>query len=426
MPGRNRRAAKGAKVGVPARSESPRAFDVVIVGGGLVGASLALALADSPVRVLLVEGVAPDSSAQPSFDERTTALGNASRRIFQGLGVWDDIAREAAAIRTIHVSEAGSFGSARLRAVEQGVEAFGHVIPNRVLGAALWRGLQRAESIARRVPARVTAVQVAADGAALTVLDADGTQETVSARLLVAADGANSVVRAAAGIPAQIEDYEQVALTAAVVTDRPHDGTAYERFTSTGPVAVLPLHGGGYGTVWACAPTRAAELLALPDTAYLSELQARFGWRAGRFLRAGRRASYPLKLSRAVTTVGTRTVLVGNAAQGLHPIAGQGFNLGLRDAALLAERIVAGAGDPGAPQLLHDYAQARAADRGGVVRFTDSLVKLFTSRLPGASMLRNLGLVAFDLSPPAKRALARVSLGFGGPTPRLSRGLPLA
>ena len=408
------------------RGGAPSDYDVAIVGGGLVGASLALALAGSAVRVLLVEGVAPDSSSQPSFDERTSALGNASRRIFQGLGIWEELAGEAAPIRTIHVSEAGRFGSACLRAAEQGVEAFGHVIPNRVMGAALWRGLRRAGGVTIRVPARVTAVAIAADGAALTVEGADGAHEIASARLLVAADGANSVVRAAAGIAAQVEDYAQVAITAAVLTDRPHDGTAYERFTPTGPVAVLPLHGGGYGTVWASEPARAAELLALSDAAYLNALQERFGWRAGRFLRAGKRASYPLRLSRAAATVGMRTVLIGNAAQGLHPIAGQGFNLGLRDAALLAERIATCAADPGAPQLLDAYSEARAADRRGVVRFTDSLVKLFASRLPGASLLRNLGLVLFDLSPPAKRALARVSLGFGGPTPRLARGLPLA
>ena len=403
----------------------PRAYDIVIVGGGLVGASLALALAGAGRRVLLIEGVAPDSSVQPSFDERTTALGNASRRIFEGLGVWDDLAREAAPIRVIHVSDAGRFGSARLRAEEQGVEAFGHVIPNRVIGATLWRALQHADGVTVRVPARVTAVEIAADGAALTVTDGDGAEEVVTARLLVAADGAQSVVRAAAGIAAAVEDYDQVAITAAVVADRPNDGTAYERFTASGPVAVLPLHGGGYGTVWACAAARAAQVLELSDEAYLAALQERFGWRIGRLLRAGRRASYPLKLSRAAATVGTRTVLVGNAAQGLHPVAGQGFNLGLRDAALLAEHIVAAGGDPGVPGLLAGYDHARAADRGGVVRFTDSLVKLFASRLPGVSVLRDLGLVLFDLSPPAKRALARVSLGFGGPTPRLARGLTL-
>lgn len=403
----------------------PRACDVAIVGGGLVGASLALALSGGSRRVLLIEGVAPDSSAQPSFDERTTALGNASRRIFQGLGVWDELAREAAPIRAIHVSDADHFGCARLRAEEQGVEAFGHVIPNRVIGTALWRALKRAEGVSVRVPARVTAAEIGSDGAAVTVVGGDGRRQVVTARLLVAADGAHSQVRAAAGIGAAVEDYDQVAIAAAVVAERPNDGTAYERFTASGPVAVLPLRGGGYGTVWACSPPDATHLLELNDESYLSALQERFGWRVGRLLRVGRRASYPLKLSRATAIVGTRTVLVGNAAQGLHPIAGQGFNLGLRDAALLAEHIAAAGGDPGDAQLLSRYARARAADRRGVMRFTDSLVRLFTSRVPGVSVLRDLGLVLFDLSPPAKRALARVSLGFGGPSPRLARGLPL-
>ncbi|MGA9369019.1 MAG: 2-octaprenyl-6-methoxyphenyl hydroxylase [Steroidobacteraceae bacterium] len=402
-----------------------REFDVAIVGGGLVGASLALGLAGTGVSTLLIESVAPDSTAQPSFDERTTALGNASRRVFQGLGVWEDIARDAAAIRAIHVSDAGRFGFARLKAADHGIDAFGYVVPNRVIGAALWRGLASASGVETRVPAGIEDVDITMERAYFKVVSATGAREVTSARLLVAADGAHSIVRAAAAIDAGVEDYDQVAITAAVAGDRAHDGTAYERFTPTGPVAVLPLRGGGYGTIWSCTPARAAELLALEDDAYLAALQSRFGWRAGRFQRIGRRASYPLKLSRAATTVARRTVLIGNAAQALHPIAGQGFNLGLRDAALLAEVIAVGSGDVGSAQLLRKFAADRAADRGGVVRFTDGLVKLFGSRMPGASLVRNLGLLAFDLSPPAKRALARVSLGFGGPTPRLARGLPL-
>ncbi|HVS76694.1 MAG TPA: 2-octaprenyl-6-methoxyphenyl hydroxylase [Steroidobacteraceae bacterium] len=409
----------------PAPLAAPREFDVAIVGGGLVGASLALGLAGTGVRVLLVESVAPDSAAQPSFDERTTALGNASRRIFQGLGVWDEVSREAAAIRAIHVSDAGRFGFARLRAEEQGIDAFGYVVPNRVIGAALWGRLADADGVELRVPAGVEDLDITTERAYFTVVTAAGGREVTSARLLVAADGAHSTVRAAAGIEAGVEDYDQVAITAAVAGDRAHDGTAYERFTPSGPVAVLPLRGGGYGTIWSCVPKRAAELLALPDEAYLSELQSRFGWRAGRFRRIGRRASYPLKLTRAATTVARRTVLIGNAAQALHPIAGQGFNLGLRDAALLAEVIAGASGDVGSAELLRKFSDWRAADRGGVVRFTDGLVRLFGSRMPGVSLIRNLGLLAFDLAPPAKRALARVSLGFGGPTPRLARGLPL-
>ncbi len=402
-----------------------REFDVAIIGGGLVGASLALGLAGTGVRALLVESVAPDSAAQPSFDERTTALGNASRRIFQGLGVWEEISRDAAAIRAIHVSDAGRFGFARLNAVEHGIDAFGYVVPNRVIGTALWRRLAGASGVEIRVPATVEDLDITTERAYFTVVTAAGAREVSSAHLLVAADGAHSAVRAAAGIEAGVEDYDQVAIAAAVTGDRANDGTAYERFTPSGPVAVLPLRGGGYGTIWSCSPQRAAELLALADDAYLDALQGCFGWRAGRFRRIGRRASYPLRLTRAATTVARRTVLIGNAAQALHPIAGQGFNLGLRDAALLAEVIAGAAGDVGAAQLLRRFSDWRAADRGGVVRFTDGLVRLFGSRVPGAGLLRNLGLLAFDLSPPAKRALARVSLGFGGPTPRLARGLPL-
>jgi 2-octaprenyl-6-methoxyphenol hydroxylase len=407
------------------REPALREFDVAIVGGGLVGASLALALAGTGVHALLIEGVAPDSAVQPSFDERTTALGNASRRIFQGLGVWDELSREAAPIRAIHVSDAGRFGFARLRAKEHGIDAFGYVIPNRVIGAALWRRLSRAAGITVRVPARIEDLDLTTERAYFTVITSAGVREVCSARLLIAADGAHSAVRTAAGIEAAVEDYEQVAITAAVLGDRAHDGTAYERFTPTGPVAVLPLRGGGFGTIWSCAPPQATALLALDDEAYLAELQNRFGWRAGRFRHIGRRASYPLKLTRAASSVAGRTVLIGNAAQALHPIAGQGFNLGLRDAALLAELIAGATGDVGSAELLRKFSDWRAADRGGVVRFTDGLVRLFGSRMPGVGLLRDLGLLAFDLSPPAKRALARVSLGFGGPTPRLGRGLPL-
>lgn len=393
--------------------------DVAIIGGGMVGASLAVALAGSGLSTMLVEGMAPGSKAQPSFDDRTTALGNASRRIFQALGVWERLAPEAAAIRAIHVSDAGRFGFARLNAGEQGIEAFGYVVPNRVIGAALWEKLQDG-AVLLRVPARPDQVQISDTGVNFAL-----GSESVSARLAVAADGAHSVLRAAAGIEADVEDYDQVAIVANVAADRPHDGTAYERFTESGPLAVLPLHDGSHGVIWTCTPDRATEVLSLDDATYLRELQARFGWRAGRFVRAGTRASYPLKLTRAAATVAARTVLIGNAAQALHPVAGQGFNLGLRDAAMLAEVVTGAHGDVGSPELLRKFAAWRAGDRSGVVRFTDGLVKMFGDTRPGVGVLRNLGLLLFDLSPPAKSALARVSAGFAGPTPRLARGLSL-
>jgi 2-octaprenyl-6-methoxyphenol hydroxylase len=422
-------------------------FDVAIVGGGMVGASLALALGDTGVSAVLIESTAPDAQVQPSFDDRATALGNASRRIFQALGVWPAIAPEAAPIRTIHVSDAGRFGVARLRAQEQGIDAFGYVVANRVIGKALWRKLTVAKGLTLRVPARPEAVQISDEGVRLTVVPAGGggaasrqesagASEEIAARLVVAADGAHSSVRAAAGIEADVEDYDQVAIVANIGTDTPQEGTAYERFTPSGPLALLPLFDGSFGVVWTAKPDYANELLAASDADFLRDLQSRFGWRAGRFVRVGRRASYPLKLSRAVTTVATRTVLIGNAAQALHPVAGQGFNLGLRDAAMLAEIVANAVGpahsgeaarsaarDPGSPELLRQFSQWRGADRTGVTRFTDSLVKLFGDARPGIGVLRNLGLVLFDLTPPAKSALARVSAGFGGPTPRLARGL---
>ncbi len=403
-----------------------REVDVIIVGGGMVGASFALALAGSGLEVMLIESVAPGAGTQPSFDDRTTALGNASRRIFAALSVWPDIVPHAAAIRTIHVSDAGRFGFARLNASEQGIEAFGYVVTNRVIGAALWAKLANAPGIGVRAPARAEDIRITAEGVRLTVLDdrASGAKELISARLIVAADGAHSSVRAAAGIGASVEDYDQIAITANLATDRLHDGTAYERFTPTGPLALLPLHDGSYGVVWRAAPAEAARLLALEDAAFLAELQARFGWRAGRFFRVSRRPSYPLKLTRAATTVATRAVLIGNAAQALHPVAGQGFNLGLRDAAMLAEVLASASGsDPGSAELLARFQAWRSGDRGGVIRFTDGLIKLFGDTRPGVGLARNFGLLLFDLMPPAKSALARVSAGFAGPTPRLARGL---
>jgi 2-octaprenyl-6-methoxyphenol hydroxylase len=406
-------------------------FDVVIVGGGMVGASFALALRNTPLRTLLIEGIAPDSASQPSFDERTTALGNGSRQIFETLGVWPAMAQDAAPIRSIHVSDAGRFGIARLDAAEQGVPAFGYVVPNRVIGRVLWAALRDAPNLEVRVPAKLVAATSEDDGVLLEITSGEA-RETVRAAVAVAADGAGSVLRASAGIDASVEDYQQVAIVVNAATDRPNNGAAFERFTRSGPLAVLPLQndgkgGGSYAVVWAVTPQRAAELIALDEAAFAAELLSAFGWRAGRWTRIGRRNTYPLALSRAEETVAGRVVLIGNAAQALHPVAGQGFNLGLRDAATLAEMLAANArhGEPGFAAQLQQFAAWRAADRTGVTRFTDGLVKLFGNDAPGLGLVRNFGLLMFDLSPAAKRALSRVSWGFAGRMPRLARGLPL-
>jgi len=405
--------------------------DIAIVGGGMVGASLALALAGTQRRVLLVEAVVPDSDWQPSFDERTTALGNGSRRVFETLGVWPHLAAHAAPVREIRVSDAGHAGAARLSASGQGLEALGYVVPNRAIGRALWQQLAAQPALAICNPAQVTQLRLDREAARLLIGataaggGGGGAVEHVTARVVVAADGAQSLVRAAAGIGAELEDYEQVAVVVHVATDLPAAGIAYERFTPTGPLAVLPLADGRYTVVWTLSPQRARDVCALDDASFAVALQAYFGWRIGRILRVGARAAYPLRLSRAERMVGERAVLVGNAAQALHPVAGQGFNLGLRDAALLAE-ILAAAPDPGAAAVLEDYERRRESDRRGMIGFTDGLVRLFASGRPGVAAARNLGLALFDLAPGAKRALSRVSWGFGDEAPRLLRGLPVA
>jgi 2-octaprenyl-6-methoxyphenol hydroxylase len=410
---------------------TPGDHDLAIVGGGLVGASLALALAPLGLRIVLLEAVPPGGAEQqhPSFDERTTALANGTVRAFRTLGVWDAMEREAAPIRRIHVSEQGRFGTARIDAAEQELEALGYVVPNRAIGAALWQGLAGAGNVEVVAPARVTGSEL--DGERRVVqYEADGASRSVAAQLVVAADGIHSLVRAHSGIGADQIDYDQVAITAVLVTQRFHDHVAYERFTETGPIALLPLTDGRCGLVWTARPAEAERLLALPDDEFLREFQHAFGFRLGRFLRVGRRASYPLVLSRAERHVSQRLAVVGAAAQGLHPIAGQGFNLGLRDAMSLAEviadRRVAGELDPGAPAVLQDYAGWRETDRRRIVQFTDGLVRVFATPLGVMRGLRSFGLLAFDVLPPAKSALARLSVGASERVPRLARGVPLA
>lgn len=402
--------------------------DVAIVGGGMVGASLALALQATPLKVLLIEAVEAHRPGQPSFDDRTTALGNGARRILETLGVWRELGAGAAAIRSIHISDAGHFGFARLEAAEHQLDAFGYTLSNRHIGAVLWRALRARARIELASPARVLAVrlgaQAAAGAAELRYADDAGVEHQVRASLVVAADGAHSLVKQAAGIASSDEDYHQVAVVANIRSDRPARGIAYERFAQAGPMALLPLPSGAYTLVWTLSPERARAMQQCSAAQFCELLQQAFGWRAGRILDVGRRHGYELALVRALELTGERVALIGNAAQALHPVAAQGFNLGLRDAAVLAE-LIAAAADPGASAVLAQFAARRMADRRGMVAFTDNLVRLFGDRRAPAIAARNLGLLLFDVSPPAKRALARLSFGFGGALPRLARGLPL-
>jgi 2-octaprenyl-6-methoxyphenol hydroxylase len=271
-------------------------------------------------------------------------------------------------------------------------------------------------------PGSVRDVQTGGDAVRLRT---DG-GESFAARLLVAADGAQSAVRGALGIEASVSDYGQHAVVAHVDTARFHEHTAYERFTPTGPIAVLPIAEGRSAVVWTLAPDDARRVLALGDGAFIAELQRAFGLRLGRFTRIGRRQSYPLALTRSERLTASRAVILGNAAQALHPVAGQGFNLALRDVAMLAELLAdAGGSDPGDAALLERYAGWRAPDREAVIRFTDSLVRGFGVPLAPLKRLRGGALLLFDLLRPVKHEFARRTMGLAGRQPRLVRGLPL-
>ncbi len=404
-------------------------FDVAIVGGGMVGASLSLALGGLGMRIALIEAVAHDAAAQPSFDTRTTALSNGSRRILETLGIWPAVAAAATPIAKIHVSDQGHFGFARIAAEEQGLPAMGYVLANRELGAALWSRIALQPTVRAFCPAQLDGVEMGAESVRLQVTAAGGAPSSIETRLVVAADGVNSAVRTAFGIDVDARDYRQTAVITTVLPQRFHDHVAYERFTPSGPLALLPLADGRCTLVMTVDHAQVPTAMGWSDQDFLAELQRRFGFRLGRFLAVGRRVAYPLALTQAARTSAGRCVIVGNAAQSLHPVAGMGFNLGLRDAACLAELIAMrralGGRDPADPDLLAEYDAWRLADRRAVIAFTDGLVRVFSNPLWAVRRLRLLGLLAFDLLPPAKAALSSLSTGASGRVPRLARGVAL-
>src|SRR5712671_4481925 len=288
--------------------------DILICGGGLVGASLALALAQLEFDVALAEAVPFGKAEQPSFDERTTAISNGTQRIFKALGVWPLIERSATPIKRIHVSDQGRFGFARIDAAEQDLPKLGYVVVNRIMGEALWRRLNEAR-IKLYAPARATNTSVRDDRYEVTLSsDLQPSAYTLEPRLLIAADGARSAVREAAGVGATHKDYDQTAVIANIGCQKFHNHVAYERFTPEGPIAMLPITDARVGVVWVLAPKVAAEVLQLSDTDFIARLQAAFGLRLGRFTQVGKRSSYPLSLTQAERYIGERLAVVGNAA----------------------------------------------------------------------------------------------------------------
>jgi 2-octaprenyl-6-methoxyphenol hydroxylase len=381
--------------------------DVVVVGAGPVGATLALALAAGEVDVVALDSRPARTIAR---GDRSLALSHGSRLVYERLGIWSDIAATPGAvtpIMAIDISQRGGFGAARLDAEEQRVPALGYVVSYRALQAALDAALARAgahvehEFVVDRVVA--TPAYACVEGRR------DGAGSTWTSRLAAAADGGGDIV---AGVARRRHDYGQVALVAKVWTREAHRGVAFERFTPEGPMALLP-EGDHYGLVWTTRPDHGNTLLALPEAEFLEGLRQRFGSRAGTFVRVADRRTFPLLLDFADRIVSERTVLLGNAAQALHPVAGQGFNLGVRDAWELAQELLATPRDQiGARDRMAHYAQRRRADRWAGIAFTHGLLGAFGNDAPLLKWPRGLALTLLDALPPLKRSFTR-SMLFG-------------
>lgn len=402
-------------------------YDLIIVGGGMVGTSLAIALSGRGLRIAIVEAHPPGADTQPSYDDRGIALAYSTQRIFDALAVWPDIARVAEPIHEIHVSDRGHFGATRLRAAEEGVPALGQVVTARELGRVL---VQRvSDDVALDVIAPAVVSDFHDDGERVSVtVERNGISEQLHCRLLVAADGGESAIRERLDVPLVRWQYGQSAVVTNITPQRPHRNVAYERFTDTGPVALLPMSDDRCALVWTVQDAQLDDILALDDAQFIDAFQQRFGFRLGRFQRVGSRAAYPLSLLRARESVRGRIVIIGNAAHTLHPVAGQGFNLGIRDVAALAEVICdaqAQGDDIGAAEVLATYEQWRHAEQRNVALATDGLARLFSNPLAALRIGRNIGLLAIELMPGARHALARGAMGLLGRQPRLARGVPL-
>jgi len=407
-------------LGKPETPGKKMSCDVVVVGAGMVGASAALGLNALGYRVLMVDTF-PDAMTMrpytPSYDDRSTALSWGSRMILEQLGIWSDLGEHVCPITQVHVSEQGRMGTTRLNAAEFNVDALGYVAPNRAIGAALMAAIAKTR-ITRVAPARVCELK-SGQGAQQLVLTNDEASTAheceVQCQLVVIADGSDSHTARLIGIETEIQDYHQHALIANISTSEPNDGQAFERFTASGPIALLPLDCQTSALVWTNSEASTERLRGLPEDAFLDELQGAFGDRLGRLTRCGTRASYPLRLTRAKEQVRQGAVLLGNAAHSLHPVAGQGFNLALRGLASFLEAVSNERVD--AP--LRDYAGIRAAvtehsrDQSSTIFFSDQLVRLFGTRSTLLSVVRDAGLVGLNNLPVAKRAFARRAMGLG-------------
>jgi 2-octaprenyl-6-methoxyphenol hydroxylase len=404
---------------------TPQAFDVIISGGGLSGALMALSLVplrdenNQPLRIAIIEANAILTEATPSFDDRVLALSHGSAAYLKQVGAWQHLAKHAQAIQNIHISDRGHYGKARLYAQAHNVNALGYVAGMAAIGAALLKTLASQNNITWFSPDSID--NVCWQKQAVTVELASGSR--LSAPLLLGCDGAQSVCRQAANIPTTTEDYQQWALIANVSTAKPHQNVAYERFTDTGPIAMLPLSAansaanstGRCSLVWTLTPELAKQMQALSDEEFTEKLTQAFGLWLGPVTKVGKRDVYPLKLVQAKEQVYHRVALMGNASHTIHPIAGQGFNLGLRDVVQMSKMIqdaLKNKQDIGDFMLLNQYAQQRKQDHQQVIGLTDSLVTLFSNQLPPLVVGRNIGLKVLNYLTPLKKALVKKTMGY--------------
>lgn len=404
----------------------PSRYDVVIIGGGLVGASLACALAPLGLKVALVEAVAFRASSQPSYDDRTLALSTSSCKILQGLGLWPELEQNATPIREIQVRELDRPGRVIMDPSELGLDRFGHVVEARVFGAVMAATLPQLENVDFLCPVSLTSIEQGEDDCVLETCGEAGA-ETIRAKLLVGADGAESFVRESLGIESERHDYGQSAVICNVTPEQAHRGRAFELFTPSGPMAVMPHVEERCGLIW-CVPTAGVkQLMELSEAEFMRQANARFGRHLGRFVKMGKRSAYPLKLVRAKEDIRPRAVILGNAAHAIHPVGAQGFNLGLRDAATLAEVLADALGkhpaaDPGDMELLRRYSAWRRPDQEGTIAYSDGLARIYSNPAPVVSAARLAALLAHAFVPALRKQMAVKAMGFRGRIPRLARG----
>lgn len=398
-------------------------YDIVICGGGLVGRSLACALAiQYPLQIAVIEAKPPqmifsDQTAkniqQSDFDMRSFALSYGNALFLEEIGIWKYLSTHVTPIKTIHVSDKGHIGVTCLSAKELRVPALGYIAPAPYLNFALQQALIQHSNIHLLCPATALNIETVSDKVLFTYTQ-QGKEQKICTKLVVAADGTHSLIRQMLNIEVSRYDYQQVAIVVNIELSRSHHYIAYERFTETGPLAFLPLTENRCGIVWTVKPEQAERILALSDTAFLTELQQTFGYRLGRLQKVGQRFTYPLHLLHAKQLVKSRVVLVGNAAHTLHPIAGQGFNLGLRDVAALTnilEYALAQHQDIGAEEILNRYAKQQGQDHKTYIRFTDGLVKIFANTTWPLTVARNFGLESLNIVPAFKKALVTRAMG---------------